>query len=194
MVDLAFLPMRRRQSGTTMIEVLVTIVILALGLLGLAGLQSRLQISEMESYQRSQAIILLDDMASRLTTNRKDAANYVTGAGNPVGEGGVCAPVTAASPRYAIDTSEWCDALQGAAETAGASLVGAMVGGRGCVEDLGDDEYRVTVAWQGLTPISAPPPDIACGQDSYDGGDDSACTADRCRRVVTRLLKIAKLD
>lgn len=175
-----------------MIEVLVTIIILALGLLGLAGLQSRLQMSEMEAYQRAQAIILLNDMASRIATNRKVAPTYVTGSGSPVGAGMSC-PASTASIKD-VDVGEWCDGLQGAAEASGGTLMGAMVGGRGCIEDLGDDEYRVTVAWQGLTPISAPPEEIACGKDLYDGESGSACTSDRCRRVVTTTVKIATLD
>ena len=69
------------QRGATMIEVLVTVVIIAFGLLGMAGLQMRMQLSEMESYQRSQALLLLNDMASRIATNRTaaTAGNYVTG-------------------------------------------------------------------------------------------------------------------
>ncbi|MDP3678960.1 MAG: prepilin-type N-terminal cleavage/methylation domain-containing protein, partial [Methylotenera sp.] len=58
----------RFQRGALLLEVLVTIVILAIGLLGLAGLQAKLQSSEMESYQRAQALILLNDMASRIAT------------------------------------------------------------------------------------------------------------------------------
>ena len=41
-----------------MIEVLVTIVICVIGLWGLTEVQARLQMSEMESYQRSQALML----------------------------------------------------------------------------------------------------------------------------------------
>jgi hypothetical protein len=41
-----------------------------LGLFGLLGLQSRVQVTEMETYQRTQALVLLNDMASRLATNR----------------------------------------------------------------------------------------------------------------------------
>lgn len=185
---------RRGELGTTMIEVLVTIIILTLGLLGLAGLQSRLQISEMEAYQRAQAIILLNDMTSRLATNRKLAPNYVTGSTSPVGAGMTCATYGTNSSRKDVDLGEWCEALQGAAETSGGTQMGAMVGGRGCVEDLGADEYLVTVAWQGLTPLSAPPNAVACGRNEYDGAAGSACTADRCRRVVTARVKIAKLD
>jgi type IV pilus assembly protein PilV len=71
-----------------------------------------------------------------------------------------------------------------------------MVGGRGCVEAIpgADEEYLITVAWQGLTPISAPPASVACGRDDYDGEAGSACTGDLCRRTVTTIVRIAKLD
>lgn len=185
MVD-ASTPSVRIQRGTSMIEVLVTIVILTIGLLGLAGLQMRLQASEMEAYQRAQALILLNDMAGRIATNRTNAAAYVTG-GTPLGAGMTCSSST--STQLAKDTGEWCSALKGAAETMGGSDVGAVVGGRGCVEDLGNNEYLITVAWQGMTPVSAPTP--TCGKDLYDGG--TACTGDLCRRVVTTVVRIGNL-
>lgn len=172
-----------------MLEVLITLVILAIGLLGLAGLQSRLQASEMEAYQRAQALILLDDMASRITTNRANAVNYVTGTDSPLGVGMTCPSDT--STQRKIDHKEWCAALQGAAETSGGANVGAMLGGRGCVEDLGGGAYRVTVAWQGLTPIASPA--VACGQGSYDSAG-TACTDDLCRRAVFTVVRIATLS
>ena len=173
-----------------MLEVLITIVILTIGLLGLAGLQSRLQASEMEAYQRAQALILLNDMASRITTNRANAATYVTGAGDPLGAGNAC-PTTTATQQES-DAGEWCNALQGAGETLDASNVGAMVGGRGCVESLGGGEYLVTVAWQGLGPVSAPPDSVACGAGEYDGGTN--CVDDLCRRTVTTIVRIGDLS
>jgi type IV pilus assembly protein PilV len=178
------------QRGISMIEVLITIVILAFGLLGLAGLQSRLQVSEMEAYQRAQGLILLDDMANRIATNRTAAASYVTGAASPLGTGMTC-PTTATTTAQR-DTNEWCNALQGARETQAANTVrvGAFIGGRGCVENLGSGEFLVTVAWQGLGPISAPPSSVACGQNSYNG---AACVNDRCRRVLTTIVRIAPL-
>src|SRR6266702_2585014 len=117
------------QRGTSLIEVLVTMVILAFGLLGAAGLQARLQLADMEAYQRSQALILVDDIASRIATNRANAAAYVTTAGNPLGTGMVC-PTTVSS-RQQIDAAQWCNALLGAAEVAGAGKTGAMLGARG---------------------------------------------------------------
>jgi type IV pilus assembly protein PilV len=176
--------------GTSLIEVLVTMLIVSFGLLGLVGLQSRMQLAEMESYQRAQALILLDDMASRIAVNRGMAADYVTTAG-PLGAGMVCPtnPVT----RPEIDSAVWCKALQGAAEvTAANNEVGAVVGGRGCVESLPDNEYMVTIAWQGLTTITAPPASVACGSNLYN--DDAAgCSADRCRRAITTIVRIAPL-
>mgnify|MGYP000213885269 FL=1 len=177
------------QKGVSLIEVLVTLFILTVGLLGLAGLQARLQVSEMESYQRAQALILLNDMAGRLANNRNHAADYVTASALGVGMSCPTAPTT----RQQSDASEWCNALQGAAETTGSSKVGAMVGGRGCVESLGNNEYLITVAWQGMAPLTAPSANLACGQGSYDGATGSACTGDRCRRVVTSIVRIATL-
>jgi len=48
----------RRHGGFTLIEILVTLFILAIGLLGLAGMQALAQKTELESYQRAQALIL----------------------------------------------------------------------------------------------------------------------------------------
>ena len=56
---------RDTQGGALMIEVLVTIVIVVIGALGLMRIQSQLQQSEMEAYQRTQAVILLNDMAAK---------------------------------------------------------------------------------------------------------------------------------
>ncbi|NDZ12175.1 pilus assembly protein [Variovorax sp. WS11] len=176
------------QRGATLLEALVTLVIIAFGLLGLVGLQSRLQVSEMEAYQRSQALILLNDMANRIAINRRAASSYVTS--TPAGTGN-CPSATGS--RQQIDAAEWCNALQGAAETSGTSKMGAVVGGRGCVEDLGNNEYLVTIAWQGLVPISAPPEGVACGKDLYNDDSNSRCQNDLCRRTVTTLVRIGSL-
>lgn len=182
-----------RQRGTSLIEVLVTMVILAIGLLGVAGLQGRLQVSEMEAYQRAQAMILLNDMSSRLSSNRKFASTYVTGATSPIGAATCPTATTTLKDR---DTRDWCLALTGGGEVnaAGAS-VGTLMGGRGCIQTAGTNQYLITVAWQGLGAITAPNSGIACGRNAYDGaaGSSSACANDRCRRVVTTLVKVAPL-
>jgi type IV pilus assembly protein PilV len=182
---------RRRHAGASMIEVLVTMVIIAFGLLGMAGLQVRMQSSELESYQRSQALLLLNDMANRIATNRTAAlaGSYNIAATSPVGAGMTCPAV--GTTTAARDVNEWCQALQGSAEKVGTSNLGALVGGRGCVQAVGSD-YMVTVAWQGLTPTSAPPASVGCGANAYDAAS-GPCANDLCRRTVTTLVRIATL-
>ena len=181
----------RGERGTSMIEVMVTLVIIAFGLLGMAGLQMRLQMSEMESYQRSQALLLLNDISNRITTNRTAAlaGSYLVAGASPMGAGMTCPTTTATQVQR--DLGEWCNALQGAAETVGGASVGAMIGGRGCVEQIGSD-LMVTVAWQGLTPIAAPPASVTCGANSYNSAA-GGCVSDRCRRTVTTVVRIATL-
>ncbi len=181
------------QGGATLIEVLVAMVILAFGLLGLVGLQARLQVLQMESYQRAQGLLLLQDMASRIAGNRYHAGDYAASApvDSPLGVGDC---PTATGTREEVDVKEWCEALQGAGETQSTSKVGAMVGGGGCVEDLGGGDYLVTVTWQGLAPISAPPDSVACGATLYDSPDPAApCQGDLCRRAVTTIVRVATL-
>jgi type IV pilus assembly protein PilV len=184
------IPDSARDSGISMVEVLVAMVVLSVGLLGLVVLQGRLQILQVESYQRSQALVLLEDMANRISLNRNNADDYLTT--DPLGVGITC-PTTTAT-RQEADTSEWCAALQGAAEDLGGSQVGAVVGGRGCVQDVGGRQYLITVAWQGMAPVSAPPAGVDCGEGLYDGDADSPCQDDLCRRVVTTVLRIADLS
>jgi type IV pilus assembly protein PilV len=178
----------QRQRGTSLIEVLVAMIVLSIGLLGLVGLQARLHVLQMESYQRAQALLLLHDMAGRIAINRSNAANYVTTSAL----GGSSACPTTTGTRQQRDTTEWCNAIKGAGETSGGSNVGAMVGGRGCIESLGSNEYMITVAWQGLAPLAAPPASVTCGSDQY-GATGSVCAGDVCRRVVTTVVQIATL-
>jgi type IV pilus assembly protein PilV len=177
-----------------MFEVLVTMVILMIGLLGLAQLQSKLQVSDIEAYQRSQALVLLNDMANRISSNRANAASYVTT--SPLGAGMTCPTTSVSSTLQQVDSAEWCNALQGAGETVVGTTttrVGAMTDGRGCVQSLGSGEYLITVAWQGMGPIAAPPATVTCGLNLYNGATGSVCSNDLCRRVVTTVVRIATL-
>jgi type IV pilus assembly protein PilV len=156
-----------RERGLTLIEVLVTIVILSLGLLGVAALQARMQLAQAESYQRAHAVLLLQDMVDRINANRYDALNYVTGdalgAGNAVQD---CSGLTGA----ALDLCEWNNALLGAAEsTADGQQAGGMIGARGCIANVVATmprEFVVAVAWQGLAATVAPA-STTCGQGLY---------------------------
>ena len=60
----------RRQSGLTLIEVLIAVVVLAIGLLGIAGLQSAALSNNLISYQYTQASSLAQAMIERMRANR----------------------------------------------------------------------------------------------------------------------------
>lgn len=190
-------PSRSSQSGALMIEVLIAIAIVVFGMLAVMKVESRLQLSEVEAYQRTQALILLNDMANRIETNRNDAARYITD--DPLGVDADCdAPLTLDETPIPdlnqTDQSQWCNALQGAAESQSGTgaKVGAMVGARGCIEEAGG-EYMVTVTWQGMTPISAPPASVTCAFGSYNDAATS-CVDDLCRRYVSTVVRIANLE
>lgn len=179
-----------------MIEVLVTMLIIAIGLLGLAGLQVKLHKFQFEAYQRSQALSLVQDMVGRINANKKNAASYVLSA--PVGTGGTATTCTGTGA--ALDLCEWGLALRGAAEKMGTSNVGAIIGARGCVETASTSEYLVTVLWQGDSPTVTPQElanaSTGClasiGSDTYNTSG-SPCVNHLCARAVSAVVNIANL-
>ena len=181
--------------GFSLIEVLVTMVILAFGLLGLAGLQTRTQVLEMEAYQRSQAILLTEDMAGRMSTNRANAASYVAAApaSSPAGfndtQPSDCSALAVGTAR---DVCEWSNELKGATETSGAGNAGAMTDARGCIDLIAGSNppvYRISVAWQGMTVLSAP--SLPCGTTA--AGATLYGNNDGYRRVFAVTLPVANL-
>lgn len=162
------------QSGISLLEVLVTVVIIAFGLLGMAGLQSKTQVAGVESFQRVQAALLAADMGERINANRAHAGYYVTG--GTVGTGdGQPADCTALALGSARDICEWSNALKGSGEKAGSSNVGSMQGGRACITQVqaldptsgvcAPGIYLITVVWQGLHQTSEPASN--CGLNLY---------------------------
>jgi len=179
--------MKTGQAGATLIEVLISMIILAVGLMSLIVLHGRLHLLQMEAYQRSQALVLLEDLASRMYLNRNDADSYLT-TGGPIG---VDSCPTTTATRAEADLTEWCDILVGAAETFGGTNVGAVEGGRACVQSLAANQYLLTIAWQGTAPVSAPPASVTCGANLYNSPGGTPCSNDECRRVVTTIVRLA---
>lgn len=64
---------RKAQSGMTMVEILVSVVILSFGMLGLAGLQTKTLSFSQSSLYRSQATALADDILDRMRVDRDNA-------------------------------------------------------------------------------------------------------------------------
>lgn len=192
------------QSGFTLIEVLVAILVLLLGLLGMAGVQVRATQAEYESYQRKQAMLLLQDMIDRLQANRLVASCYaITAAGTGAPFAGTKSDGSAATAGTSIipactagslvaqavantDLTNWSNALFGASEALGSGSVGAISAARGCVVANGGGVYTVSVAWMGIAPTAAPPTALNCGTGLY--GDEAL------RRVVSATLQVATLN
>lgn len=181
--------MPRASAGFTLFEVLITLVVSAIGILGLTALQARTHVVAMEANQRSQAVSISRDMVGRINLNRAVADTYVT-TGGPLGTGVEIDTEDCVGPAgLARDRCQWNELLLGTAEQLDEQAVGAMLGARGCVDQVQAADpspsvcqpaiYQVTVAWQGLTESAAP--SLACGQGLY--GDD------RLRRAVaTRIV------
>ena len=73
------LPQMRHWHGFTLLEILIAMLVLAIGLLGVAAMQFRgLQYSH-DAYLRSQISVLAYDIADRMRLNETNAADYVTG-------------------------------------------------------------------------------------------------------------------
>lgn len=185
------------ESGFTLIEVLLTMIILAFGLLGLSTMQNKVQLGQLESYQRAQALLLLEDMAGRINANHSAAASYVTGTSSPLGTGdSQPASCTSLAVGASRDQCEWSNALKGASEQVVSTntYLGSMIGARGCVEQVQAPDsssgvclpgiYRVSVTWQGVNKTTAP--SLLCGSGSY--GDASY------QRVVATQITVALLS
>jgi len=67
---------RSHERGLSLIEVLVAIVIISLGLLGMAGLQAASLRTSQSAFYRAQAAQFANDMAERMRANLGDARNY----------------------------------------------------------------------------------------------------------------------
>ena len=80
----------RRQSGVSLIEILIALVILSIGLLGMMALQARTLSLNHSSYQRTQAVNLSYDIADRMRANRRSAQDgdyeITLTASNPTGQ------------------------------------------------------------------------------------------------------------
>ena len=179
----------RGQQGFTLIEVLVSILILAVGLMGLAGMNSRILTGQFEAYQRAQASLLVQDMVNRIRAN-PTAARAGAYDGQELGLVEVACDEASAAHSAAKDLACWNESLRGVSvsDSTDTLRLGSIVGARGCIENLSGSAtsevvMRVTLAWQGLTPTLAPPE--ACGAGEY--GDDAL------RRTVSVDVSLAYL-
>jgi len=144
------------QRGYSLIEVLIAVVVLAVGLLGIAGLQVLSIKNTQSAYLRSQATLLAYDIIDSIRVNPAVKASYAIGIGDPptgtysscIGTAADCTTANIA----VYDLHQWKCVLgkwAGAApcDTGDlANIKGLLPGGDASVVVTGDD-VTVTVQW-----------------------------------------------
>ncbi|ADC70728.1 type IV pilus modification protein PilV [Thioalkalivibrio sp. K90mix] len=122
-----------RTRGVTLIEVLVALVVLSIGVIGLAALQAQALQLNQGAYMRAQATNLAYDIADRMRTNREVALDgaYDTDFQPPP----VCEAPEAGGDLASADLAQWRMAL-----------ACALPEGQGRIERDGD-VFTITIRW-----------------------------------------------
>lgn len=190
----------RGSRGSTMMEVLVSVFVLSIGVLGVAGLQVTAKRSNYEATQRATAATLAQDIIERMRSNASELGTYTNaGAGRTIDGASMtlvdcsvdCPPTTLAQ----YDLYELEQAANGVTEQVGGTNVGGLSLPTTCISgpDGGPGVYTVAVAWRGMTKLSDPVTD-SCGSGSgkYDtvGGTET----DVYRRVLVMQVFISELS
>lgn len=138
----------RLEKGFTLIEILVTLFILAIGLLGLAGLLFEGMRNNQGAYLRTQASILAYDMADRMRANADQAVNYpdFTTLGASTALPACASANTGCTPsdQVTLDLAEWTRQIQ----SVGTGMT-MVPGGVGTIAfDAASNVFTITVQWQ----------------------------------------------
>lgn len=119
------------QQGTSLIEVLITVVLVTIGLLGLAGLQLMTVQNTNSATQRFEATVLAQDILERMRANRQQALN---------GQYDLALNATpTASSLAGDDLQAWISALT------------ALHGGNGSIAVADDGVVTIQVAWNDIS-------------------------------------------
>ena len=139
---------KTNQTGFTLLEVMIALVIFSIGLLGLAGMQAAGVRNNQISYSRTVATQLVYDMADRIRNN--PTANYETTApaAAPNCVTGTCTSIQLAG----FDKTEWNTAINNpVVNPAIKNSASALRNAAGFITQLttatGITFYRVSVTW-----------------------------------------------
>ena len=99
-----------RENGFTLIEVLVAMLIIAIGILGITALQYKGLQYNQDAYYRTQVNLLAYDIADRMRLNQKFAADYANAVTNyaiPAAEPAGCVQTGAVATAVNNDILCW---------------------------------------------------------------------------------------
>lgn len=138
-----------RHLGVTLIEVLVAILVMAIGMLGIAGLQARALKYGQSSYERSVAVIqaqsITDSMRANAAQARQNAYNIAK----------KCDTTAASASQADRDLAAWIGQLQTSLSGAAANVCGGInCNAAGvCTVSVQWDDTRGSVEASGSTQI-----------------------------------------
>lgn len=158
------------QRGFSLLEVLVSMVVLSIGALGVMGLVLHAQQANEQALQRGRAALLTSDMLERIRANATVRALDIYNVGDGIGGGQQSdgAPdcrlnSCSTTEMAAFDLADW--ERQIVQSQADGTTADGLPEARGCIDVAGSGNSRqvtVTLAWRGT------------GAGSADGG----CAAD----------------
>jgi type IV pilus assembly protein PilV len=147
----------RSETGFTLIEVLIAVIVLTIGLLGVVSLQITSKRGNNDALQRATATMLAEDMVERIRANPGALAAY-DAAVNVVFSTNVTTPTpncgsAVCTPAQIVDYDmwQWWLGLKGASES---NDTGGLLEARGCVDQPDNAQpnlYRVRISWRGMT-------------------------------------------
>lgn len=109
-----------KQSGFTLLEVLIAMLVLSIGLLGLAGLMASSMRNNQSSYHSTQATWLAYDILDRMRANR---AGAIAGSYNgTLGSAATCSTTAPTGTITAQDIGGWKNAIACALPEGDASI------------------------------------------------------------------------
>jgi len=130
---------RHRSRGFTLLEVLIALVILSIGLLGIAGLQSVGLRSSHGSYLTSQASLLAYDIADRIRANAGGFSGKIAQGTTLVSS---CPETVADTPLVEADLQAW-----------GCSVEELLPSGAAQIERTANgilSRYTIQISWEDL--------------------------------------------
>lgn len=147
---------RATQHGVTMVEALVALVILSVGMLGIAGLYVSTLRAERTAQLRTQAVSLVNDMIDRIRANAQARAGYDLTTATPKVNNCVAAatPMPCTTENMAAeDLKIWTDATKNTLPGGTGTIAYTAAASSG-----NPDTYAVTVQWNepGDGPAGAP--------------------------------------
>ena len=128
-----------QQSGFSLLEVLISLVLIAVGLLGLTGMQSTALQQNHSAYQRSLAAQLAYDIADRMRANISAIDSYSTdGSGIVALEdlGYTCSDPCTPDRMAVYDLVEWHDTLSSELPFGKATITPSLAG-----------IYKISIQW-----------------------------------------------